>query len=428
MTQPVNVNTALNKSFIPVTNTQQLVYALIEIQPQDVISQTRMGLNFGFVLDHSGSMRGDKIDRLQDAVRLALSKMAPNDLVSITIFNDSADVIADGGPLANQGNLADKISRIRAGGGTQMSRGMSLGLREVYHQYTAERVSKLLLLTDGQTYGDESQCAKLAKEAGDHHIPIEALGLGDDWNEKLLDQIASLSGGDSDQIASPDEIVPLFAQSVERSQKAIIRNALLVMRLIAGVTPRQVWQVTPVIANLGYSPIGESDVQVDLGEMDAVSGKSVLVELLIPPRQVGRYRIAQTQVTYDLPIQNITGASVRSDIVINFTGDPLEAQRYDARIMNLVERITAYKLQTRAMNDAQAGDITGATQKLRAAATRLLELGENDLAQAAQQEANNLEQTGQMSASGTKKLHYQTRKLTQRLTESSDQAPTTERK
>ncbi|MHB1357486.1 MAG: vWA domain-containing protein [Anaerolineae bacterium] len=427
MSEPVHISMALNKNFIPVTNTQQLVYALIEIQPQDVISQTRMGLNFGFVLDHSGSMRGEKIDRLQDAVRLALSKMAPSDLVSITVFNDSADVIAGGGPLGNQGNLADKISRIRAGGGTQMSRGMSLGLREVYHQFSAERVNKLLLFTDGQTYGDESQCTKLAQEAGDHKIPIETLGLGDDWHEKLLDQIASLSGGTADQIASPDEIVPLFTQSVERSQKAIIRNAMLVMRLIAGVTPRQVWQVTPVIANLGYNPIGESDVQVALGEMDAVSGKSILVELLLPPRQPGRYRIAQTQVTYDLPMQNVTGASVRSDIVINFTEDPIEAQRYDARVMNLVERITAYKLQTRAMNDAQAGDITGATQKLRAAATRLLELGETDLAQAAQQEATNLEQTGQMSASGTKKLHYQTRKLTQRLTENPDQASTPER-
>jgi Ca-activated chloride channel family protein len=51
--------------------------------------------------------------------------------------------------------------------------------------------------------------------------------------------------------------------------------------------------------------------------------------------------------------------------------------------------------------------VAGATQKLRAAATRLLELGETDLAEAAQQEANNLEQNGQMSASGTKKLHYQ---------------------
>ena len=61
------------------------------------------------------------------------------------------------------------------------------------------------------------------------------------------------------------------------------------------------------------------------------------------------------------------------------------------------------------------GNIVGATQKLRAAATRLLDLGEIELAQAAQQEADNLEQSGQMSAGGTKKLRYQTRKLTQRL-------------
>jgi Ca-activated chloride channel family protein len=63
------------------------------------------------------------------------------------------------------------------------------------------------------------------------------------------------------------------------------------------------------------------------------------------------------------------------------------------------------------------GNVAGATQKLRAAATRLLELGEVELAQAAQQEAANLEQSGQMTSAGTKKLRYQTRKLTQRLDE-----------
>jgi Ca-activated chloride channel family protein len=83
--------------------------------------------------------------------------------------------------------------------------------------------------------------------------------------------------------------------------------------------------------------------------------------------------------------------------------------------MNLVEKVTAFKLQTRALDEAKMGNIAGATQKLRAAATRLLEMGETDLAEAAQQEADNLEKNGQMSASGTKKLHYQTRKLTQKL-------------
>ena len=415
MTEAIQLQVTLNKPAIPVTSTQQLVYVLIEAKPTEVISQTRMSLNFGFVLDHSGSMRGAKIERLKEAVTLALTKMAPDDLVSVTIFNDSAEVIAPNAALSKQVGLRDKIQRIRAGGGTQMARGMSLGLREVYRAFDPNRVNQVLLLTDGQTYGDEAQCRKLAKEAGEHKIPIQALGLGDDWNENLLDEVGSLSGGGSDLVESADEIVPLFSQTVERSQKAVVRNALVILRLVAGVVPRQVWQVLPMIANLGYTPIGERDVQVPLGELDAEQGKALLVELLLPARPAGRYRVAQAEVTYDLPLQNVSGASVRSDVVIRYTTDPQEAQQYDARIMNLVEKLTAFRLQTRALEEARLGNVLGATQKLRAAATRLLELGEVELAEAAQQEAKNLEQTGQMSSSGTKKLHYQTRKLTQKL-------------
>jgi Ca-activated chloride channel family protein len=61
---------------------------------------------------------------------------------------------------------------------------------------------------------------------------------------------------------------------------------------------------------------------------------------------------------------------------------------------------------------AAAGDAATASKQLRAAATRLLELGETDLAQTASKEADRLEEKGQMSASGTKKLRYETRKLT----------------
>jgi len=415
MADELTLVTTLNKPAVPLSSTQQLVYALVHVKPNEVISRTRMSLNFGFVLDHSGSMRGDKIERLKEAVNLALSKMAPDDLVSVTIFNDSAEVIAKNGPLSEQRGLVDRIQRLRAGGGTQMARGMSYGLREVYRELKPDRANQLLLLTDGQTYGDEDQCLRLAKEAGEHKIPIQALGLGDDWNENLLDEVGRRSGGDADLVESADEIAPLFSQTVERSQKAVVRNAQMILRLVSGVVPRQVWQVTPLIANLGYRPISERDVQVDLGELDAEQGKSLLVELLLPPRNAGRYRIAQTEVTYDVPMQGITGASVRSDVLITYTADALEAQRYDADIMNLVEKVTAFKLQTRALDEAKMGNIAGATQKLRAAATRLLEMGETDLAEAAQQEADNLEKSGQMSASGTKKLHYQTRKLTQKL-------------
>jgi Ca-activated chloride channel family protein len=417
MANELNLTVTLNKPSVPVTSTQQLIYLLIETKPNEVISRTRMPMNLGFVLDRSGSMKGDKIKRLKEAMSLAIGRLRPDDRVSVTIFNDSARVVARNDTLARQSGLEDQIRRLQAGGGTQMSRGMSLGLREVYRQFNEGWANQVILLTDGQTYGDEAQCLKLAKEAGEHHIPIHALGLGDEWNEALLDQVGSLSGGDSDLIESADEVVPLFTQTVERSQQAVVRDAAMTLRLVSDVTPRQVWQVTPVISNLGYQPLGEHDVQVNLGEVDAVEGKAVLVELLIPPRRAGRYRVAQAEVRGELAVQGSTGTSVRQDVVLDYTEDPAQANRYDPRVMNIVEKVTVYRLQTRALEEARMGDVASATRKLRAAATRLLELGEPQLAEAAQQEASNLEESGQMSSLGTKRLRYQTRKLTQRLPE-----------
>jgi Ca-activated chloride channel family protein len=84
--------------------------------------------------------------------------------------------------------------------------------------------------------------------------------------------------------------------------------------------------------------------------------------------------------------------------------------------MNLMEKVSAFKLQTRALTEAEAGNIAAATQKLQAAATVLLNLGEDELAEAAEQEILGLKKTGALSAAGTKKLEYGTRKLTQVMT------------
>ena len=415
MAGEILLSTSLNKMNFPTTSSSQLAYVLLHVQPTAQVADVRMPLNFGFVLDHSGSMRGTKIEQLRAAVKLALDHMADEDLVSIVTFNDSFDLIAPSMPAGDRSRLKRKIDRIRAGGGTTMSRGIREGIKQIRRGLSAERMNRMLLLTDGQTFGDERKCVELAGEAQAHNIAIFALGLGDDWNEDLLDDIAAASGGESDFIDSPDKIVPLFSQTIQRTQSLVVHNAQLILRLVNGVVPRQVWQVTPLIANLGYQPLSERDVQVTLGEIEAGDGKSLLVELMIPPRPAGQYRIAQAEVTYDVPAQGIREEKIRSDILIRFTQDPAATRQYDPQVMNVVEKVTAFKLQTRALEEAKMGNIAGATQKLRAAATRLLDLGEEELAAAALQEAQNLETEGVMSAAGTKKLRYETRKLTQKL-------------
>jgi Ca-activated chloride channel family protein len=415
MANELTLTCRLNKAHLPVMNTQQLVYVLIDAAPGAGVAQVQMPLNLSLVLDKSGSMQGKKIQNLRAAAKLVVDRLGPQDTISIVAFSDRKYLIAESQPVTDKEALKQKIDRIRDGGGTAISGGMGQGLAELDKTLAPDAVSRMLLLTDGQTFGDEKQCKKLGKKAGDKGIVVNSLGLGDDWNEELLDKIAEASGGVADFIDSPDKIVEFFERAVQSMQDTVVQNAQMVLRLANGVTPRQVWQVLPMISNLGYRPLSDRDVQVALGEMEKGQPRSLLVEMLIGPRPAGTYRIAQAEVIYDVPGLGLADEKVKADILLDFTADAIQAKKYDAEVMNIVEKVTAFKLQTRALEEAKMGNVAGASQTLRAAATRLLELGEEDLAQSAMDEADNLEKSGEMSSYGTKKLRYQTRKLTQRL-------------
>jgi Ca-activated chloride channel family protein len=415
MADEVQLTCTLNKSNLPVIHTQQLVYVLIEVVPGQGVAEVQMPLNFSLVLDKSGSMAGKKIENLREAAKIAVDRLAPQDYVSVIAFSDKTYVIAKSSPADDKPALKRQVDRIRDGGGTHISGGMKKGLSELKKQLAPDRVSRMLLLTDGQTFGDEEKCVELGKEAGAQGIVVTALGLGEDWNEDLLDDIADAGKGTSDFIDDPAKIVDFFEHQVQSMQATVVQNTQLVLRLTSGVTPRQVWQVLPMISNLGYQPLADRDVQVNLGELEKDQGRSLLVELLLNPRPEGSYRIAQAEVNYDVPALGLSREKVKADIILNFTSDAALSKEYDAGTMNIVEKVTAFKLQTRALEEASVGNVAGASQTLRAAATRLLEMGEEELAKSALEEADNLEKSGKMSPYGTKKLRYETRKLTQRL-------------
>ena len=415
MGNDVTLTCRLNKASLPAMDTQQLAYVLIEAAPGAGMAQVQMPLNLSLVLDKSGSMQGKKIKNLREAAKRVVDRLGPQDTLSIVAFSDRKYLIAKSEPVSDREGLKKKIDRIRDGGGTAISGGLGQGLVELKKTASKDAINRLLLLTDGQTFGDEKACVRLGKDAGDLGIVVNALGLGDDWNEDLLDEIAEGSGGSADFIDSADKMEDFFSRAVQSMQASVVQNAQMVLRLANAITPRQVWQVLPMISNLGYRPLSDRDVQVGLGELEKGSPRSLLVELLIGPRPAGQYRIAQAEISYDVPALNVIGEKVRTDILLNVTSDATLAKLYDAEVMNIVEKVTAFKLQTRALEEAKLGNVTGASQKLRAAATRLLDMGEDELAQSALEEAENLEKSGQMTAHGTKKLRYETRKLTQRL-------------
>lgn len=399
---------------MPASSSSQVGYLLVEAQPSAPPSAP-VPLNFCLVLDRSGSMQGAKLTALKAATQRLIDQLTPEDIVSIVIFDDTVQVVVPAMQATDKEAIKAQVATIEESGGTAMSLGLQAGQGELQKFANPDRLSRLLVLTDGQTWGDEDTCRSIAKSLGDAGVQITALGLGAEWNEKLLDDMAEASGGTSDYIADPAAIDQFFQRAVKQAQGTAAQDARLLLRLARDVTPRAVHRATPTIANLGYQPIGENEVAVKLGDLSYGSGGSVVIDLLLPARAAGSFRIAQAELHYT-PVGAQSEQVVKQDVLLQFTSDA-NAPAHDPRVMNLVEKVTAFKLQTRALSEAEAGNVAGATQKLRAAATRLLELGELELAEKTQQQAEQLEQGGQLSAESQKELRYATRRLTQRLEE-----------
>ena len=408
MADEVTLKATLARPYLAATNTAQVAYVLLELMPSASVAQVRVPVNVSFVLDRSGSMKGEKIDRVRKATSAALDLLDQQDTVSVVVFDHRTKVLIPSTSVADRAAMQREVSQIRDAGGTRIAPALIDALQEL-DKADAGMIRRLVLLTDGQTE-NETECLVQAEHAGRKGIPITALGVGKDWNEDLLIDMANRSGGTADYIHKPDQMVEYFQLTVQRAQATAIRNANLTLRLVQGVNPRAVWQVIPLIDNLGYQPISERDVHVPLGELESGQGRTLLIELLVDPRPVGQYRIGQVEATYDVPAMQVQGAKSRLDIMLTFTQDASLIQQVHAPVMNIVEKVSAFKLQTRALQDLQSGNVAAATQKLKSAVTRLLSQGEVDLAQTMQQEITNLEQSGQMSSEGQKTVKFGTRK------------------
>jgi hypothetical protein len=81
-------------------------------------------------------------------------------------------------------------------------------------------------------------------------------------------------------------------------------------------------------------------------------------------------------------------------------------------IVSAMGKLTIYKMQEKAMADIEMGQIEPAVKRLKNLATRLLDIGEAELARAALLEAGRLSRTGTLSAKGNKQIRYGTRGLT----------------
>ncbi len=386
---------------------EQVVYFLFDIGAGPTLeNRTRTPLNICLVLDRSTSMQGARLEQTKAAARRMIDILLPDDTLGVVAFSDKAEIVWPSQPLGDPVKAKAKLSSIQAAGGTEILQGLKLGLAELNRRAQAYSINHLILLTDGQTYGDEDQCLALAEEAKQQHIGISAMGIGEDWNDVLLDSIASRSGGMSQYIASTNEIQHFLRERLQGLSNVYADNLRFVFKSTDKVTVKNAFKLSPYIQRLEYA-----EQKVPLGSLQADATISGILELVVSSHPAGLHRLAQLELAGDIPTVDPNGSLVRQDIVFEFNPESNPNTPAPPHILSALAKITIFQMQEGALRALENGDVPTATHRLETMATRLLDMGEHQLARAALLEAGRLARSGNLSPAGRKAIKYGTRGL-----------------
>ncbi len=323
------------------------VYARIRISTVARPARERGSVNIALAIDTSGSMEGEAIVAARRAALQMIDALKDGDRLAVIVFHTRAEVLLSSTELDDEvrAEVRQRIAAMEARGTTAMAPGLGAALDEVLAHFDAKGVNRVVLLGDGIP-NDPARIESFARRAAESGVAITTLGLGLDYDEVLMGQIADLSGGRYRYIESAEKLAGFFREELDRIDTVYGRHASAVL------TPGPGVRIDAVVG--GETPPPGSPALVRLGDIARGDARDILVRMTVTPRKAG------------VPIELL-------DAMITFDDALAQAGRLERRVY-LGARTT---LDEEAVAKAQSPEVELSAALAEASATTLkaLELG-----------------------------------------------------
>jgi Ca-activated chloride channel family protein len=197
-------------NLLPFEDEDHQGYFLAMISPQvEVAADKTSSKNIIFILDTSGSMKGEKIKQAKGALSFCLNSLNEGDRFNVIDFDDQVTTFETDLVRAGQENVREALTFVdkrEAEGGTNINDALITALEQIED---ASGASFIIFLTDGlPTVGQTDINTILAnvKGANRSSTRIFVFGVGYDVNTRLLDRLAQDNHATSDYVRPSEDI------------------------------------------------------------------------------------------------------------------------------------------------------------------------------------------------------------------------------
>jgi len=198
---------------------------LLPVALDTPVAQSEPALALMLVIDKSGSMAGDKLERAKEAAIATAELLAPSDYLGVIGFDAEPTRVVRLAVASQRTRIAHEVGRLAPGGGTALFPALDAAYADLAG--VRARVRHVVVLTDGQT--QEETLATLARSMRADGITLSSIGLGDDVNRALLTQLATEAGGRAYFTRDPARVPRLFTDEA----KLVTRSLAVEERVLA---------------------------------------------------------------------------------------------------------------------------------------------------------------------------------------------------
>jgi Ca-activated chloride channel family protein len=192
------------------------------------------------VLDISGSMSGQKLDYAKQALHQLIDRLTTRDRFGLVTYESEAQLLqpltrADG---ANVAHFHRVVNELETAGGTNMSAGLDLALRQLRQRERAGAGARVLLLSDGHANEGDSSADGLmarARRVTQQDDVLSALGIGDDFNEDLMTGLAETGTGNFYYLSRVETLGSFFDAELAAASQTVASALELAFSPAAGV-------------------------------------------------------------------------------------------------------------------------------------------------------------------------------------------------
>ena len=238
-----------------------------------------------FVLDTSGSMRGEKLDQAKRALMFCIRNLNRGDRFQVIRFSNNAEALFEKLMPVERPSLAKAenfVEDLKATGGTNIQDALGMALKR--YGSTNYRPHVVIFITDGKpTIGETNEDALLsiAAKLNSENIRIFTFGIGYDINTRLLDRLTEQTRSFRTYISPSENIETVIISFYNIIRSPVLANCHVVF---SGVNVWDVYPAEPPDLFSGSSVtlcgryVGHGPVEIVLGGNTETGGKEFTVK------------------------------------------------------------------------------------------------------------------------------------------------------